>query len=246
MVSQVMQQGDCNAGATYQQLMNHLFSAHIGVFMYVYLDDIIIFSNTIEEHVSHIRTILNILEREKFYLSPKKMQFFTKEINLLGHVINEKGIKMDPHKVDSIEKWKTPTTKEQIASYIGALGYLAPNCKGIRQPMAILSKCASGTGRFCWEGTQERAFNKTKQIVVKHRDTHAQHFTPIFLRAVRLEKVSESGLKVLVQAPARWQPGCQRISPWITSDSSWQDVDNEEKMIRTGIQLTGSIWKFED
>lgn len=172
MVSQVMQQGDCNAGATYQQLMDHLFSAHIGVFMYVYLDDIIIFSNTIEEHVSHIRTILNILEREKFYLSPKKMQFFTKEINLLGHVIDEKGIKMDPHKVDSIEKWKTPTTKEQVASYIGALGYLAPNCKGIRRPMAILSKCASGTGRFCWEGTQERAFNETKQIVVKHRDTH--------------------------------------------------------------------------
>ncbi|CEL56461.1 hypothetical protein RSOLAG1IB_11933 [Rhizoctonia solani AG-1 IB] len=172
MVSQVMQQGDCNTGATYQQLMNHLFSAHIGVFMYVYLDNIIIFSNTIKEHVSHIRAILNILEQEKFYLSPKKMQFFTKEINLLGHVINKKGIKMDPHKVHSIKKWKTPTTKEQVASYIGALGYLAPNCKGIRQPMAILSKCASGTGQFCWEGTQEQAFKETKQIVVKHRDTH--------------------------------------------------------------------------
>ncbi|KAF8753032.1 hypothetical protein RHS01_07371 [Rhizoctonia solani] len=172
MISKVMQQGDCNAGATYQQLMNHLFSAHIGVFMYVYLDDIIIFSNTIEEHVEHIRVILKILGKEKFYLSPKKMQFFTKEINLLGHVIDSKGIKMDPHKVDSIEKWKTPVTKEQIASYIGALGYLAPNCEGIRKPMAILSKCASGTGRFIWEGTQERAFKETKQIVAKHRNTH--------------------------------------------------------------------------
>lgn len=51
MVSLVMQQGDCNAGATYQSTMNHIFAAYIGVFMYVYLDDIIIFSNTIEEHV---------------------------------------------------------------------------------------------------------------------------------------------------------------------------------------------------
>jgi hypothetical protein len=121
---------------------------------------------------SDIHIILGILEREKFYLSPKKMQFSTKGINLLGHVTDEKVIKMDPHKVDSIKKWKLPATKEQVASYIGALGYLAPNCKGIRRPMAILSKCTSGTGWFCWEGTQEQVFNETKQIVVRHRDTH--------------------------------------------------------------------------
>ncbi|CUA74881.1 Transposon Ty3-G Gag-Pol polyprotein [Rhizoctonia solani] len=122
MVSLVMQQGDCNAGATYQSLMNHLFQAYLGVFMYVYLDDIVIFSNTVEEHVKHIRIVLSVLRHEKFYLSPKKMQFFAKELKLLGHIIDEKGIRMDYHKVDSIEKWKTPTTKEQVASYI-ALDY---------------------------------------------------------------------------------------------------------------------------
>ncbi|QRW24379.1 Transposon Ty3-G Gag-Pol polyprotein [Rhizoctonia solani] len=168
MVSMVMQQGDCNAGATYQSLMNHLFQLYIGVFMYVYLDDIVIFSDTIKEHVKHIRTVADILQRKKFYISPKKMQFFAQELILLGYVIDKKGIRMDPHKVDSIEKWKTPTTKDQVASYIGALGYLAPNCKGLKQPMAILSKCSSGKGLFRWDGTEERAFRKTQQIVRKH------------------------------------------------------------------------------
>ncbi|KEP45382.1 Pol polyprotein/retrotransposon, partial [Rhizoctonia solani 123E] len=58
MVSLVIQQGDCNAGATYRSLMNHLFQTYISVFMYVYLYDIVIFSNTVEEHVEHIRTVL--------------------------------------------------------------------------------------------------------------------------------------------------------------------------------------------
>jgi hypothetical protein len=98
MVSLVMQQGDCNAGATYQGLMNHLFTEHIGVFMFVYLDDIIIYSNSIEEHVAHIRTVFKVLEHKKFYLSPNKMQFFAKILSILGHLIDEKGIKMDPNK----------------------------------------------------------------------------------------------------------------------------------------------------
>jgi hypothetical protein len=172
MVSLVMQQGDCNAGATYQGLMNHLFAEHIGVFMFVYLDDIIIFSNSIQEHVAHIQTVFKILEHEKFYMSPKKMQFFAKVLSILGHLIDEKGIKMDPNKVNSISKWKTPTSKEQLASYLGALGYLAPNCPGIRVLMSVLSKCASGTKPFRWEGTEECTFRETQQIVEEYREQH--------------------------------------------------------------------------
>ncbi|KAF8752463.1 hypothetical protein RHS01_07674 [Rhizoctonia solani] len=158
MVSHVMQQGDCNAGATYQALMNHIFAPYIGVFMFVYLDDIVIFSDTLEEHVKHIRTILGVLKRERLFLSPSKMQFLAEELRILGHIVDEKGIRMDPHKVDSVSKWKTPESKEQLASFLGAVGYLAPNCPGIRIPMAPLAKRASGDTPFRWGGTEERAF----------------------------------------------------------------------------------------
>ena len=117
MESLVMQQGDCNVGATYQTLMNHIFALHIGVFVYVYLDDIIIFSDSIEEHVNHIRTAFNILRKEKLYLRPSKMQFFTEELKILGHIIDDKGISMDPHKVDKVLNWKAPSNKDLLSGH---------------------------------------------------------------------------------------------------------------------------------
>ncbi|QRV77164.1 Pol polyprotein/retrotransposon [Ceratobasidium sp. AG-Ba] len=171
MVSHVMQQGDCNAGATYQSLMNHIFAEFIGKFMYVYLDDIIVFSDTAEEHERHIKMIFDVLRKEKLYLSPKKMQLFAERLEILGHVITSEGIQMDPHKVDAVEKWKVPTSKEQLMSFIGAVGYLAPNCADIRIPMAVLSKRAAATQPWRWEATEHRAFAEVKNIVAKHRDS---------------------------------------------------------------------------
>ena len=87
-----MQQGDCNAGAMYQTLMNHIFASYIGVFMYVYLDDVIIFSDSVEDYMKHIKTIFDVLWKERLFLSPNKMQFFAEELKILGHVVNDNGI----------------------------------------------------------------------------------------------------------------------------------------------------------
>lgn len=134
MVSPVMQQGDRNAGAMYRGQMNHMFSEHIGVFMFFYLDDMTIFLDTIKDHVKDIWIIFDILRKENFYLCPLTMQFFAQVLSILRHIINKKGIKMDPNKVDSISKWKTLVNMEQLASYFSALRYLAPNCAGIHIP----------------------------------------------------------------------------------------------------------------
>ncbi|QRW13905.1 Transposon Ty3-I Gag-Pol polyprotein [Ceratobasidium sp. AG-Ba] len=172
MISHVMQQGDCNAGATYQSLMNSIFSKQIGVFMHVFLDDIVIFTNTIKEHMQRIQEVLGILLKEKLYLSPKKMQFFAKELHILGHIINDKGILMDPHKVDSVKNWKTPNSKEQLMSFLGAVGYLAPNCGGIRIPMGVLTQRAAINKNWRWDATAQRAFNEVKETVEKWRNHH--------------------------------------------------------------------------
>jgi Reverse transcriptase (RNA-dependent DNA polymerase) len=92
MVSLVMQMGDCNAPATYQALMNHSFFSFIGRFMDVYLDDIIIYSDTVEEHVTHVKKVLCILEKEELYLSKKKLFFLATELDVLGHKIDNSGI----------------------------------------------------------------------------------------------------------------------------------------------------------
>jgi Reverse transcriptase (RNA-dependent DNA polymerase) len=103
MVSLVMQMGDCNALAIYQVLINHLFSSFIGRFMDVYLDNIIIYSDTLKEHLRHVRSILSILEREKLYLSKKKLFFLATELDVLGHKIDNPGIRMDLDKVNKLE-----------------------------------------------------------------------------------------------------------------------------------------------
>ena len=69
MVSLVIQMGDCNAPATYQALMNHIFSSYIGHFLDVYLNDIIVYSDTFKDHMSHVRIVVDILQRERLYLS---------------------------------------------------------------------------------------------------------------------------------------------------------------------------------
>ena len=170
MESLVMQQGDCNAGATYQTLMNHLFASYLGVFMFVYLDDIIIFSDTIEDHIKHVRIVFDVLRKERLFLKANKMQFFAEELKILGHIIDDGGIRMDPHKVDKITNWKTPTNKDLLRSFIGAVGFLAPNCKGIRIPMGHLSSLTTETCPWKWDDTAQRSFDSVKQIVNEHRD----------------------------------------------------------------------------
>jgi hypothetical protein len=92
MISQVIQIGDCNAPATYQALMNYLFSSYIGRFMDIYLDDIVVYSNTLEEHTAHVKSVLDILSREKLYLSRSKLRFIASELKILGRIINNEGI----------------------------------------------------------------------------------------------------------------------------------------------------------
>jgi RNase H-like domain found in reverse transcriptase/Reverse transcriptase (RNA-dependent DNA polymerase)/Retroviral aspartyl protease len=170
MVSLVMQIGDCNASVTYQLLMNHIFSAYIGVFMDVYLDDIVIYSDTVEDHVRHVKLVIDKLRENHFFLSSHKLQFFKDEPSILGHVIDADGICMDPTKVDQVLNWKMLTNKSLVNSFTGSVGYLVPGCKGIRVPMHLLSKVGATTSLWCWTPTEQRAFDLVKQSVHDWRE----------------------------------------------------------------------------
>src|SRR5262249_17471590 len=96
MVSLVLQQGDCNAVATYQTLMNHLFGAYLGNFMDVYLDDILVYSDTLEEHIQHVKMVIDILREQQLYLNKDKLKFLQPELKILGRIVDDNGIRMDP------------------------------------------------------------------------------------------------------------------------------------------------------
>lgn len=132
MLSRVMQQGDCNAVATFQTIMTNLFSPWLGKWVDVYLDDIVIYSSTLEEHIQHCKKVIDILKREKFYLNRDKLQLCCKEMRILGRVVDDQGIRMDPEKVDALVRWKTPTNRELLRGFLGAASYLADDIAKVR------------------------------------------------------------------------------------------------------------------
>lgn len=172
MISQVMQQGDCNASATFQLVMTRIFAPYIGDFLEVYLDDLIIYSKSLEEHVKHIRIVIDILEREKFYLSEKKLHFLEKQLSILGRIVSDEGIRMDPDKVDALTKWKTPTSRDLLRGFLGSAGYLADDIDRVRIPMGILHELTGDTVPFRWEFTHQRAFQDVKRLAVQCKDHH--------------------------------------------------------------------------
>jgi hypothetical protein len=169
MVSHILQQGDCNVPVTYQALINHLFGEFIGKWMDVYLDDIIIYSDTLTEHVEHVSTVLHILEKEKLYLSEKKLKFLCKEVKILGHIVDDNGIRMDPEKVDRVLNWKVPTNRDLCRGFIGSVGYLANDIYKVHIPLGVLSEVTGDAVPFRWDFTQQRAFNEVKQYVATCR-----------------------------------------------------------------------------
>uniref|UniRef100_A0A0W0G6M7 Putative polyprotein n=1 Tax=Moniliophthora roreri TaxID=221103 RepID=A0A0W0G6M7_MONRR len=171
LVSLVVQQGDCNTPASFQALMNHIFSSYIRRFMYVYLDDIVMFLNSLAEHMRHIKLIIDILKQEKLYLSKPKLQILAPEIDILGHIVDENGIKMDPNKVDSIANWKPPTSRELLHRFLGACGYLADDVDRLCVSMGHLSPLM-GKVPFWWSFTEQCAFEDIKAKIAEGRDFH--------------------------------------------------------------------------
>jgi hypothetical protein len=165
MVSEVIQIGDCNAPATFQALMNHIFSLYIGHFLYVYLDDIVIFLNTLEEHIEHVKLVIDILGCEKFYLGHKKLHFLQEELKILGHIVDKDGICMDPDKVDSVLNWKVPTSWDLLCGFLGSVGYLADDLASVCIPMAVLHGLMGDMVPLWWEYLHQHTFEDVKELI---------------------------------------------------------------------------------
>src|SRR5512145_580194 len=89
----------------------------------VYLDDILIFSKNIPDHLQHLRQALDLLRQHKLYAKLPKCEFFKSEVSFLGHVISAKGIQVDKHKTQTIKNWPIPQNLKELQSFIGLANY---------------------------------------------------------------------------------------------------------------------------
>lgn len=133
--------GLCNAPATFQRLMQSVMSEHLFSILLVYLDDLLIFAQTFEEHLQNLEVIFKQLRLIGVKLNPAKCQFVEEEVAFLGHRVSADGIHTDPDKIASVQNWPTPTTVRDIRSFMGLASYyrrFVPNFSSVARPLNSL------------------------------------------------------------------------------------------------------------
>src|SRR6195952_4049887 len=120
-ISKVMLQGDMKAPGTFIRIMSDLFPDYLGQFLWVYIHDILIYSDTEEDYMKHTSMVCDKLKGAPFYASRKKSAFFAKSMDVVGHIINEEGLKASPEKIARIQAWTTPRNMKQIQQFLGVV-----------------------------------------------------------------------------------------------------------------------------
>ncbi|GJW82464.1 putative reverse transcriptase domain-containing protein [Tanacetum coccineum] len=147
-----------NAPAIFMDLMNRVCNPYLDKFIIMFIDDILIYSKSEEEHEVYLKTILDLLKKEKLYAKFSKCEFWLKEVQFLGHVVNRDGIHLDPSKVESVKNWKTPESPTEIRSFLGLVGYyrrFIENFSKIAKPLTLLTQ---KNKTYVWGDKQEEAF----------------------------------------------------------------------------------------
>ncbi|KAJ9553357.1 hypothetical protein OSB04_017402 [Centaurea solstitialis] len=159
----VMPFGLTNAPAAFMDLMNLVCRPMLDRSVIVFIDDILVYSKTKDNHEAHLREVLETLKKEKLYAKFSKCDFWLREVQFLGHVVNEKGILVDPTKISAITHWEVPKTPTEIRSFLGFAGYyrrFIPNYSRISLPLTQLTR---KTAAFSWGSKQQAAFEELKR-----------------------------------------------------------------------------------
>ena len=160
----VMPHGLCNGPATFQRLLQRIL-AGTSSFCNVYVDDILIFSNSVSEHVEHLKQVFDRLRRAGLMLHPQKCTLAKREVNYLGHVVSKEGIMPDPGKIKSVKEMPVPTNVKAVRQFLGLASYyrrFIPKFAKIANPLHALTH---QDVPFIWTQACQDAFSKLKELL---------------------------------------------------------------------------------
>lgn len=159
----VMPFGLSNAPSTFMRIMNQSLRLFIGKFVVVYFDDILIYSSSIADHISHIRDVLCILRQEQLFAARQKCEFSVPEVLFLGYVVTGQGLSMDQSNVEAVRWWPVPITITEIRSFHGPASFYRRFVSHFSSIMAPITSCMK-EGHFHWtlEATEAFELIKTK------------------------------------------------------------------------------------
>ncbi|KAI3499626.1 hypothetical protein L1887_35430 [Cichorium endivia] len=158
----VMPFGLTNAPAVFMVLMNRVCRPYLDKFVIVFIDDILVYSRSKEDHEQHLRLMLNLLKEQKLYAKFTKCEFWIREVHFLGHVVGKEGIHVDPAKIEAIKKWEAPRTPTEIRQFLGLAGYYRRFIENFSKTAQPLTTLTQKDRKFLWEEKQEEAFQILK------------------------------------------------------------------------------------
>lgn len=158
----VMPFGLTNAPATFQHLMNNIFRDMLDVCVIIYLDDILVYSSSLSEHVQHVHSVLQRLLQHRLYAKLEKCQFHSPSIEFLGYVVAKSGVYMDPAKIKSIVSWPAPKSAHDIQIFLGFANFYRRFIKNYSQIAMPLTSLLKKDTKFVWSETANTAFQTLK------------------------------------------------------------------------------------
>ncbi|CAI7787612.1 unnamed protein product [Closterium sp. NIES-53] len=140
--------------------MNHILRPLLDECVVVYLDDILIYSKNMKEHVEHLRKVFEILWKNKFYVKLSKSDFALKKVQFLGHMVSAEGVHVDPRKIEAVKKWKVPENMKELQQFLGFTNYynrFVPQYAKIAAPLTDLLKKDTP---FKWDTPHQQAMEQ--------------------------------------------------------------------------------------
>jgi len=161
----VLPMGLCNAPGTFMQLMNDTFRDMLDKSVLVFLDDILIFSRTKEEHERHVRAVFERLREQKLYAKRSKCEFFRSEVEFLGHRIGANGLAVSQDKITAVREWPAPSNVSEVRSFLGLAGFYRRFVKNYSKVALPITELTKEKVPFEWGAKQHEAFAALKEAL---------------------------------------------------------------------------------
>ena len=160
----VMPFGLSNAPAVFQALINDILRDMLNHFVFVYLDDILIFSENMEKHVQQVRLVLRRLLDNKLFVKPEKCEFHVSKVSFLGLIITQGQLQSDPTKIQAVEEWPIPVTRKQLQRFLGFANFYRRFIRDFSRVAAPLHQLTSANAPFTWTPSTDAAFQRLKKL----------------------------------------------------------------------------------
>ena len=159
----VMPFGLTNAPATFMDLMHRVFRLYLDHFFIMFINGILIYSRTQEEHERHLAIVLQTLREHKLYVKMSKCEFWMKEVKFLGHVVSEQGVVVDPAKIEAVIKWQPPKNVTEVRGFLGLAGYYRRFVEGFSKLAMPITSLTKKGEKFLWTLECELVFFTLKE-----------------------------------------------------------------------------------